>query len=294
MNISEIALKSVAFLGVKKKGRFLPRATTFFVQIIEGGYKFDHMVTAEHVISALMAKNEEIWLRVNVVDGGAIEFPVDPRRFFFHPRADEEPTDVAVAPMASSVTDDAGNEVKLDIVFLDLSTEKGFKPTAEFARDAICLGGEVAIVGLFKSHYGQNRNVPIVRVGNIAAQPSEPIPTKYAGPMKAYLIEARSIAGLSGSPVFVLPDSAVLVMEGLTKQRIDNQGCALLGLMHGHFDVPNLNEDVVADDAEHPQRSINTGIGVVIPIEKIIETIDQPDLLKKRRQSVESLARKTD
>jgi hypothetical protein len=51
-----------------------------------------------------------------------------------------------------------------------------------------------------------------------------------------------------------------------------------LGIIHGHFDV--RNEDVIADDIAEGLGAINTGIGVVVPVEKIMETICQPELSK--------------
>src|SRR5450759_1450503 len=106
--------------------------------------------------------------------------------------------------------------------------------------------------------------------------PGEPVKTKYCGYIKAYLIEARSMSGLSGSPVFVHSDYALELSKALAKRTISPQGMALLGLMHGHFDVQNLNEDVVTDD-DKPERSVHTGIGVVVPVEKIVETIQHPE-----------------
>jgi hypothetical protein len=50
----------------------------------------------------------------------------------------------------------------------------------------------------------------------------------------------------------------------------------LLGIIHGHFDVGN--EDVIADDIAEGLGAINTG--VVVPVEKIMETICQPELSK--------------
>jgi hypothetical protein len=50
-------------------------------------------------------------------------------------------------------------------------------------------------VGLFSEHQGAERNIPIVRVGNIAAMPEEPVLTTSWGAIDAYLIEARSIGG---------------------------------------------------------------------------------------------------
>src|SRR6266567_1846374 len=77
VNISDEALKSVAFIGIKKDGRFLPRAKAFFVSYLDGQHRFTHLVTAEHVISGLLIKNHDIWLRVNLVDGTAGEIRLD-------------------------------------------------------------------------------------------------------------------------------------------------------------------------------------------------------------------------
>jgi hypothetical protein len=54
-----------------------------------------------------------------------------------------------------------------------------------------------------------------------------------------------------------------------------------------------MNEDVVAGDAAETLGSINTGIGVVIPAEKIIETVEQPVLQEERRKFVITLREST-
>jgi hypothetical protein len=77
-------------------------------------------------------------------------------------------------------------------------------------------------------------------------------------------------------------------VEALTKQKGVGQYFALLGLVHGHFDVPNMNEDVVTDE-QAPSHSVNTGIGIVIPVEKIIETINHPELLAMRKDIISEL-----
>jgi hypothetical protein len=61
----------------------------------------------------------------------------------------------------------------------------------------------------------------------------------------------------------------------------------LLGQMHGHFDIRNLNEDAVSDGEQDALGSINTGLGVVVPVEKIIETMMQPGLSEMRRKTAE-------
>jgi hypothetical protein len=52
--------------------------------------------------------------------------------------------------------------------------------------------------------------------------------------------------------------------------------------------VPNLNEDVVSDE-DAPPRGVHTGIGVVVPVEKIVETINHPDLIAMRKEAVTRL-----
>jgi hypothetical protein len=287
VNISDKALKSVAFLGIMKDGQFHPRATAFFVEWTENQHRFDHLVTAEHVVSGLLSQNQDIWLRVNILGGGAGELKLDPQRFFYHPNNEQNPTDVAVCPISRLIIDESGKEAEADIVFMSLNGSGGFLPTDEFRQQYMGRGGNIHVIGLFRSHLGKKRNVPIVRVGTIAALPDEPIWTKYAGFIDAYLIEARSIAGLSGSPVFAVAEPAFELAKGLLKEK-RLQGTALMGLIHGHFDVPNLNEDVVADE-DVPARSVHTGIGVVIPVEKIIETIQHPDLIAMRKTIVEKL-----
>lgn len=295
MNISDKALKAVAFIGIRTGDTFKPRATCFFVDWTEDQHRFGHLVTAEHVVSGLLTNNQDVWLRVNLVGGGAGEFKLDPADFFYHPNAENDPTDVAVCPMQIELVNEETQERAVaDVSFLNLNGgDKGFLPTPEFKRTYMGRGGNVAIIGLFRSHAGKNRNIPVVRVGTIAALPEEPILTKYSGYIDAYLIEAMSIAGLSGSPVLAHPDNAIELATAL-ENRFNPQKpkrprmtrIALLGLVHGHFDVPNLNEDVVTDD-DVPRQGIHTGMGVVVPVEKIVETIQHPDLVAMRKKIVE-------
>jgi len=147
--------------------------------------------------------------------------------------------------------------------------------TTTLAENEVGLGDEVFITGLFRHHHGRRRNIPIVRIGNLAAMTEEKVQTKEFGLIDAYLIETRSIGGLSGSPVFL--------NLGVTRQ-IKNQivqsstgpYMRLLGLVHGHYDVPvgSLDTDTQGQDQAASSTGINTGISIVVPIEKIIEVFD--------------------
>ena len=73
--------------------------------------------------------------------------------------------------------------------------------------------------------------------------------------MEAYLVEARSISGLSGSPVFVNM-APYRTVEGTIISNGGHRPYYLLGLMHGHFDVPSLTEDMVTDARDETAKGI--------------------------------------
>jgi hypothetical protein len=288
MHVPEKVRRSVVFIGSKDShGVFKPRATGFLVLTHSQGddQAFPCLVTAEHVVSGMLTKNMEIHCRLNKKDGSAEVVSLKHiTQWWFHPDAAHDATDVAVATVG----------LNLDAVDHD------YMPIPEYAwgveghglgeRKPPRLGDEVFIVGLFKSHYGQQRNRPIVRIGNIAAMPEEPVHSKYCGYIDAYLIEARSISGLSGSPVFVnVPHTLPIAFipdpryQPADPEEVHWARYHFLGLMHGHFDLEKMTEDSVVDDADE-SRGINSGIGLVVPASKVIETLYQPELKALRAE----------
>lgn len=69
-------------------------------------------------------------------------------------------------------------------------------------KESIGIGDDVFAIGLFTRKSGEERNTPIMRSGIIASMPEEPFEVEE-GQHDAYLVELRSIGGISGSPVFV-------------------------------------------------------------------------------------------
>jgi hypothetical protein len=278
MLVPERARKCVCFLGIKEREHFRPRATAFAVEIFDQGGRWKYLVTAEHVVSGLLSKNHEVWLRINNVNSGPDEIKIQPSDWWYHPNSEEAKTDVVVCPIDLDAV--------ADISPVPISGPESVAATRQVIDEInIGVGDEIIVTGLFRSHYGRQRNIPIVRVGNIAMLDGDPVRTDYCGYTDGYLIEARSIGGLSGSPAFVhIP--AIRTVQGKTKlhggKRIFQ--LYLLGLVHGHFDVDDLNSDVVLEDPKDSTSGIHSGIAVVIPVEKIIETIMQPDLVEIRRQ----------
>ena len=279
--------KCVAFLGDRTTGVFRPRATAFFVSYDYKQFTWYAVVTAEHVVSQLRLSGYEIWMRVNTVDGDVLEVPLPHDAWRFYPD-DRNLSDVAVCPMSppSAVVRDDGKPVALDILVVALNGKDGQLATKELIEERqIGVGDEVISIGLFRSHFGRGRNIPIVRTGNIATLLDEPVETRYCGFTDAYLIETRSIGGLSGSPVFVnLP--AWRAIDGSWKFQAGQRQVHLLGLMHGHFDVTDMNSDVAEDAIAKGLNSIHTGIGIVIPVEKIVSTMEHPDFIEIRDRLV--------
>ncbi len=266
--------RCVAFLMVSQSGRqsdVRPVGTAFWVEASRRDHaelEVRYLVTARHVIESARASGfEDLWLRVDTASGGT--------EFLRIPHDDWHVSD----------SPDYADDVAVLELTLDDRYEYSCCPfrllgsDAMVADAAVDAGDPVWMPGLFATHYGRERNRPIVRWGSIAAMPDEPVPTRL-GDLEAYLIEVRSIGGLSGSPVFVSLDP-----EGsdLFKARMSDEqgriGYFLLGLVHGHFDV----QPHTSSEATTLER-MNMGIAIVVPTERILRILAQPDLEANRQR----------
>ena len=230
------------------------------------GKSFYYFVTAKHVIDNLNGRS--FGFLVNKKMGGVeVLRPTIPSIWWRHP------TDVHADVAVTMVTLD--NSVDICSIGTDLFLGQN--------EDSIGIGDEVFTVGLFSYAPGRKRNMPIVRYGTIAMIPDEEI---YVGSgfTSATLIEARSIGGISGSPVFarrtvdleLKPES---YMHGVGRHYF-------LGLVHGHWDIreSEMNKPAAYHDSV---RGVNMGIAVVVPAFKVLETINCPYLVEFRRQATE-------
>jgi len=265
MDIPPEILKCVVFVGYRKNGQSEKFAgSAFFLGRASDNSACAHVVTARHVVDSIRGKQlGTVLLRVNSRSGTARWLETSIKDWTPHP---DKCVDVAV--LRFEFTDD-----------LDHATCPIMRClTDEIIRaERIGVGNEVFLTGLFHHHYGKQNNIPIVRVGNIAAMPSEKVSTGL-GPADAYLIEARSIGGLSGSPVFLTLGS-IRSMSGLAIAPESFPRFYLVGLMHGHFDLPedNLTDELIPTTEDFAAtRSVNMGIAIVVPIGKVLEMIVQP------------------
>ncbi|HEY3462750.1 MAG TPA: hypothetical protein VGK62_04765 [Gaiellaceae bacterium] len=269
--------KCVAFLYYRRSGQIKAAGTGFFVGWPTDGENAAMMlVTAHHVIDGIRRHSDDgdVLIRLNTTDGGStlIAAAIDE---WFHPRAD---LDCAVLFWQPP------QEAHIDVRFWLLRTDHA----AQFAQEGIGIGDEVFMVGLFRNHLGRDRNEPIIRVGNIAAMPTDPIQTQAYGEMRAVLVEARSIGGLSGSPVFVhLGFSRLREGQIMQWRPSDNTvgPFVLLGLVHGHWDALETQVDLLGD------AKINMGVGIVVPIGDVIDAI-RPTMEEAMRLATEEQAKR--
>ncbi len=293
MQFPKEILDCVVFLGyTNEEGERRITGTAFIVskQIADSNITLLYLVTAYHNIYRATQKNlENIQLRLNLTDGSAvwIDFPLD--EFNFHPdqASGIEFVDVAVAPIHFS----------RDVDYARIPITM-FANNQTIEEEQIGLGDDIAIVGLFTNHIGRMRNEPIVRIGNICAMPKDKVVTEI-GNMHAYLIEARSIGGLSGSPVFaymsyVRGKLTTTRSPGNTnvhynwEARGENRAIFYcIGLVHGHFDTRVVTDTVVEDINNQNvggRDSVNVGVAIVTPSTKILETLNQPLFIEMEKQ----------
>jgi hypothetical protein len=235
MRVPDNVSKCVAFLAYVNHatGEHVPVGSAFFLGRADERPKADpvYVVTAKHVISGLKRKGvEAIELIVNLKDGGRGKVDLPLANWFVDP--EDRTKDVAIYKTGVP-------EVADQLVY----PMSGCLEEDTFAKQEVGLGDNVFITGLFRHHFGKRQNIPIIRTGNLAALDDEKIGTREFGDISAYLIEARSIGGLSGSPVF-LNLGVVRSVGGAVKfSQTGEPIYYLLGLVHGHYDVPNSEID---------------------------------------------------
>jgi hypothetical protein len=275
MRLPDTVLKTVGFLSasttqVKYGGTGFVIATPR-----SDGGAFLHFVTAKHVADEL--GDAPFALGVNRKDGEPALIHADRVKWYFHP-SEPKAVDAAVCLFAPT------NYAELD---LQLITEHHFALKNKMPERGMGIGDEIAVVGLFTRFWGQKRLFPIVRTGNLAMLPTERVPARNFEPMDVYLAEGRSIGGLSGSPVFIR-QTVNLMLKGEDGSDIPFAGLGqlyLLGMMHGHWELPA--SFTKGENAE----AVNMGISMIVPIDKINEIIYSPEMIAMRGEVEQELIR---
>jgi hypothetical protein len=253
-----------------------PAGTAFLVGIPVADERFvRYLVTARHVVT-LSRKYGSLFARIHLMGGSAtvIEFPHES----WH---QHHSTEVAAALLRTSAP--------LDHVVV--STDQ-FEVDSLVAEHLVGIGDEVFFIGLFSEHPGSERNQPIARFGTIALMPEEKILVDVGDSqarISAYLVEARSWGGHSGSPAFVYfpPDRF-----GDRIQLLDHLPVFLLGLVQGHYSIKG-DVKFVGDIGEQGsgQVSMNAGIAAVVPAQDILDLLMSEAVADQRNQLLGRIAR---
>jgi hypothetical protein len=150
-------------------------------------------------------------------------------------------------------------------------------------------GDEVFVVGRFVNVEGKQRNTPALRFGAISMLPEEAIEHSGGEEAQDFLVEARSIAGFSGSPVFVyVPPLAWRpnVTEVTTSYRI-----WLLGVDWGHIrDEQQVWHTMTKKSPDFVKG--NTGMMAVCPAWTLRDLLESQELIMGRRKAEDQLRKK--
>lgn len=276
MQVPDTVRKCVAFACFKVGDGYALAGTVFFVAVsipTDNSIFFAYIVTARHVIEHVKkhATDGQVWLRVNTTAGSSAYVSTPLANWMFHPN--DKSVDVAVLSLMLPIDRFDYMSIPLEMVM----TDKVIK------SEGIGVGDEVFLTGLFSSHYGRQKNLPIVRVGNIALMPDERVHTDDLGPIDAYLVEARSIGGLSGSPVFLYTGASRVI--GKSFRTGAERLFYWMGLMHGHWES-KLSEDASTSDNALLEERLNMGIAIVVPVSKILEVINQDSFRMERERII--------
>ena len=251
-------VKATVFVGIEANGNFVPAGTGFLVAIPCGKHHFSFVATADHVVK--MVAGDNVWVRLNRNDGGCSTVKLAKNNGVF-----DYQNDIALLPAI------------IDVSIFDQKLIQLHRSDYEKGKKEIWdpdVGDEVATVGLYSTHHGQSKNLPVVRIGHIALMPGEEV-YSHRGYVRAYLIEIKSIAGLSGSPVYVnIPP----VKNENGNLMFNHSSTALpLGMLTGYhivtstedqIAVPQHQGDPVGADERDSLDQRNTGFAVVVPWEQ--------------------------
>jgi hypothetical protein len=286
MQVPNEIRQCVVFLGTpgSSDDEIILRCTAVLVamQISPGSDTLSvYVVTVKHHADKIEGK--KFGIRLNTKDGRAKPLWIDEDRKWYRHPTEPNSVDLAVLPLGT-----------LDSIYEFRVIPREMFLTDDIIKNAyIGAGDEIFMTGLFMRLKG-TRNTPVVRTGNVAAIPEDRVTINLSGTMvesEVYLIEARSMGGISGSPIFVREAVSTQVnrdSEWKKGEQITTTSPGpfyFMGLMHGHWTIrpqeQNRNDWMASGPTE--DESIALGIAVVVPAKKILEILDQPELVQLRR-----------
>lgn len=269
-------VKSAVFIvdGVSVSGR--PEGTGFLINAIRRGGEsascgISYLVTCAHVVRGM----QEPHVRIRVGRDAVEDWPLEDGPYY-HPSG-KPGDDVAVFPLRFSP--DRGFWGSTSSSMIDVNYDTDFRNKIYEPPDFLDHGQEVFYAGFLGEIKSMDELVPMVRSGIVGAwnQPDILMKDTWGNEYLAsgHLIDARTEHGFSGSPCFVqypepayqwdLPatyeDFADLWQTGHFRPRVYTE---FFGILAGFWRAE--------------------GVGVVVPLKKILETLERKELLKDRKE----------
>jgi hypothetical protein len=273
LRVDERVRMTVVFIGAENERGFSPYGTAVVGLVAFEDLANSVLVTAQHVLEDI--PGDYVSVRINRRDGGAdIRKIKKSGAVTFTERA----IDLAVLPETIDPT-------IYDVWAVPLSSSAWNEQLTKYGEPGP--GDEVCVVGLYTTHFGHIRNMPVARIGHIAALPEEKVMTDR-GYVHGYLIECQSIAGLSGSPVF-WAHARFGVVEGVVRRQITY---IPLGILIGYHVVESSQDELIVPQFQQlPEVRLpevfkpkseerRTGFAVVLPINHIFRMFEASEMQK--------------
>lgn len=308
MRVPNQITKAVLFVGLPEIPDPEYRGTAFIVtvpgsptKVVYGGvevevrYPVAFLMTARHIVEKISKVGDgEFYIRANKKSGGVREIRVQSdTKWWYHP-TEKDYVDCAATLFPVEWL------AELDVAPIPIGM---FADEKVISKHNIGIGDEVFITGLFTKVVDTTKNIPIVRTGTVAMLPGEKIP--FGNSMiEAYLVESRSIGGLSGSPVFVRETMTIKVLSDFEASFMARTGRKFnpfdgsplqgvgqfffFGSVIGHWSaLPGFSELAPIEE-----EKVNMGIAPIVPAHKIIEVLTQPEVVETMKKNDEKIRAK--
>lgn len=274
MRLQDDARKCVVYLGLESDDSFDAAGTGFFLMYDD----FAYIVTAKHVADQFA--DAPFNIRVNGKSGGSQSVHLDGVSWHHHP---DESVDLALVQLRAFGEDADW----LSFPGEHLATKE------RLSSENIGPGDLIYAVGLFRELAGSRRNLPVVHTGHIAMLPDECVPVldwddpdaernKSIKMVEAYLVEAHTLHGLSGAPVFVRSSIKTIPAEKSRAIPLAAGALSLLGMWQGAWKAP---PDRILAHQTGRGFQVSVGMGVVVPANKIKEILDMPGAAQERLET---------
>jgi len=154
MFIDDEVKKCIVYLGCCPDNKFKPLGTGFLISVpLENNKRTSYVVTAKHVVENIYKQTATSpIIRFNLVDSGSSPLTCEYDRWVFH----ENPNvDLAIASLG--LLPEFDHRTFPSDRFLDIGS---------LQINNLGIGSDVFLAGLFRNHYGKQKNIPIIRTGS--------------------------------------------------------------------------------------------------------------------------------